>query len=360
MGLRNPVRRLLSLCCKCAGSKRRKLFAGVVALSIFSVLVTTVTTNFPGVRNLTAGSMRLILPAKRKMLIYVCVDEQGCAGWGDRQRALVSMFLLAQVTNRRFGILLQTPCDVRNFYVPNMYNWSVDWKDIEGRSQRLIYPSRDLPSWDINQKYPEDVLLARENGDCFRKIRSSPHYKPFIPNWAKKGYADYFQAGWNILMKPSPKVQRRLNHFLASVNFHNKTKPLVGVHMRMGKNPTNPHETSVFNNVSSLGPLWLRLDEYVKNGSQLFVASDSQEVRDISRKRFGKIHHDTAGVILHVGRQRHDARACQGFEDAVVDQLILSYCDILFISRGGFATRAAAMGGRVKRMIVFNKGKFSF
>ncbi|XP_076460576.1 uncharacterized protein LOC143293538 isoform X2 [Babylonia areolata] len=301
MGLRSRVRRLVNVCGRCTGSKRKKVLAGVVGLSILCYFAITATGVFPGVSNLTASVNRAPPQPQRKMLVYVCLEEQGCAGWGDRQRSINSMFLLALVTNRRFGILLQTPCDIRNFYTPNTYDWSMDWEDIEGRSKRLIHPDRDLPVSDINQKYSEDVLFARVNSECFKKIKSSPHYKALLPTWAKRSYTNYFHDAWNILMKPSPKVQQRLDQFLTSVNFYNRTKPLVGVHMRMGRNPTNPLEKFVFNNVSSLGPLWLRLDEYVKNGSQLFVASDSQEVRDISRKRFGNAHHDTGGVIMHVG-----------------------------------------------------------
>ncbi|CAF1473959.1 unnamed protein product [Didymodactylos carnosus] len=50
-------------------------------------------------------------------LIYSCIRE--CGGWGDRQRGLESAFLLALITDRRFMIEMNFPCDIRTALQPN-------------------------------------------------------------------------------------------------------------------------------------------------------------------------------------------------------------------------------------------------
>nr|KAG5695905.1 hypothetical protein BaRGS_017343 [Batillaria attramentaria] len=49
--------------------------------------------------------------------------------------------------------------------------------------------------------------------------------------------------------------------------------------------------------------LWNFLEPYVKNGSHLFLATDSHEVRNMTRARFGDVVHDTGGKIVHVDKQ---------------------------------------------------------
>ena len=61
-----------------------------------------------------------------------------CGGWGDRQRGLVGMFVLALVTGRRFGINMTVPCNVTNFFMPNEYNWIIQEHEIANKSYILL------------------------------------------------------------------------------------------------------------------------------------------------------------------------------------------------------------------------------
>ena len=64
-------------------------------------------------------------PQKNRYLIYICDGTMSCGGWGDRQRGMVGAFFLAIVTRRRFGIKMTSPCDLENFYQPNLVNWTI-------------------------------------------------------------------------------------------------------------------------------------------------------------------------------------------------------------------------------------------
>ncbi|XP_070193656.1 uncharacterized protein [Littorina saxatilis] len=298
---------------------------------------------------------------QERLMLYVCGKDQGCGGWSDRQKGIVNVFLLACVTNRRFGVILQSPCDVRNFYVPNEYNWVIS--DAELRSRKTnrtvtkLTLQQELLTIDFNQKYPEEVIYVGTNGEHYKDILANPNFQSTIPSWGNQTYFKLFNDAWKMLMKPTQRVQERVTQFLDSIHFWNRTKPLVGVHVRMGKNPSNPRESVVINTVDNLGAIWAFLQEFVQNGSHVFMATDSAEVRNLSRTKFGPAHHDTGGSILHVAKQRREQKACQGFEDAILDQLLLTYCDVLITSRSGFSTRASYMRGSYENVFLFNKGK---
>ena len=92
------------------------------------------------------------------------------------------------------------------------------------------------------------------------------------------------------------------------------------------------------------GYVWDFVADYVHNGSHVFLATDNTAVRQTSRNKFGAAHHDTQSVILHIDQQRNSGGACQAFEDALLEQLILAHCDVTVLSRrSGFSRRAAMM-----------------
>ena len=60
---------------------------------------------------------------RERYLIYLCDDTVSCFGLGDRQRALLSTYYLAELTGRRFGLSMTSPANLRDFYEPNLVKW---------------------------------------------------------------------------------------------------------------------------------------------------------------------------------------------------------------------------------------------
>ena len=195
-----------------------------------------------------------------QFLIYTCAKENSfCGGLGDRQKGLAAIFLLAIVTNRRFGIRLTTPCDVRQFYLPNLYNWIVDDKELAGKTRRAIRCidtcalGKDLFTSDFNAQYPEDVIFITTNIDFYKAITANPRYSESLPMWARqRPLSQFFHDAWQILMKPSPLLQQRLASFLTSIGFTTRTQPLVGLHLRVGRS-ASMSDTEVRLNVDIIG-----------------------------------------------------------------------------------------------------------
>lgn len=61
---------------------------------------------------------------RKKYLIYHCI-RGGCGGFGDRQKGIVSVFLLANITKRKFGLIFSKPCDIRQYLYPNEIQWDI-------------------------------------------------------------------------------------------------------------------------------------------------------------------------------------------------------------------------------------------
>lgn len=298
-----------------------------------------------------------------KYLIYLCDRGKPCGGWGDRQRGVVNAFLLAHVTSRTFGLNMSLPCDVINLYVPNAVSWNISEDEIRGKSHLTINSIDDLSfheilRWiDFNAAYTEDVIFLRTNIEHFWAIRSNPHFEPLLPKWAKRSRFVFFRESWNLLVKPADHLQRHLDDVLHECHFYERTQPLVCVHVRVGVSKSNPRDSESRNDVRELGSLWTFLDSYVRNGSHVFMATDSLEVRHLSRARLGSFHHDAGGTILHVDKQRTDPDSCNGFESALLDQLVLTKCDILVTSNSMFSGRAAMIRGTNDNLFYFDKGE---
>ena len=105
-------------------------------------------------------------PDSKRYLIYLCDEERACKGWADRQKGMTSAFMLAIVTDRRFGIVLTKPCNLLLFYRPNHVDWIVPESQLAGKSSVSIDDIEPrlitwLRSMDFNQKYPQDVVYLR-------------------------------------------------------------------------------------------------------------------------------------------------------------------------------------------------------
>ncbi|XP_046584819.1 uncharacterized protein LOC124291790 [Haliotis rubra] len=310
------------------------------------------------VRQFHSNSTKPTYGPRRRYLIYLCDKKGRCGGWGDRQRGIVAAYLLARVTGRRFGINMSHPCDIKKFYIPNMVNWNVNVKDIQGLSLEQVNWMNnrngvvDVKS-DFNLKHPSDVVFFRTNQDIINGIKYSPRYGSFVPKEFKtKKRPQIFQTIWHQLMTPSVHFGKRINKFMSTVP---KETDLVCSHVRMRKNPNMPNDASPINALSSVDLLWRFLSKF-KNTSRVFVASDSVDVRNSARKWFGNREIDTDGVVLHIDLQGHVSSACIGLEMALLDQAVLSLCKVLVVSTSNFSIRGAMMSKLKQKLFMFKNG----
>ncbi|XP_055954788.1 uncharacterized protein LOC126812107 isoform X1 [Patella vulgata] len=278
---------------------------------------------------------------RKKYLIYLCDNSRWCGGWGDRQRGIVTVYLMSLAYNRTFGIEMTSPCDVRRFIEPNQTNWIIPPQELVNRTTKTIDAmGAGPPRLDHNGTNNEDVIKIKINADAVM------HLKKMYPNQMPKyvhgvSRAIVFRRVWKHLMKPSQHIIEHLKQMSGNEDLNNRTHQLVCAHLRIGKSKNLPNDPPRIN-ISSIDKLWTFLHTF-ENSSKIFIATDNEEVRVSARKTFGPRYFDTGGKIIHIDRQRWNKEACLGFETTILDQIILSSCDVLVISPSNFSVRAAML-----------------
>ena len=75
--------------------------------------------------------------SREKFLIYLCDNKTYCYGLGDRQRGIASTYYLAELTGRRFGMIMTSPSNIREFYEPNLVNWDIPQSELPKNATKL-------------------------------------------------------------------------------------------------------------------------------------------------------------------------------------------------------------------------------
>ncbi|XP_070178762.1 uncharacterized protein [Littorina saxatilis] len=397
------------------------------------------------------GHVQATDPAPR-YLVYLCQEDgQHCGGWADRQRGMLSVFLLARVIRRKFKVDMRIPCNLTNFLQPAGEEdwWGREEEGAESDSftvindiRRSVLARQLLNGTDLNVRYPQRVLYVETTRDLAPAMQHSPRYAPLLPAWARHAsQAARFRLGWSLLASPSPSITRRLHAIFSQLNItavnsqhqgqhvnlpqsghiprtvtqtrtvdvtqtrtvdvtqtrtvdvssklsedsHDTrtsavqmrtnsrgsaegndsdsgqlTPPghsLVCAHLRMGRNPSMPDDTNIRNHPDAVQATFTFLQQFMKgNNSYVFIATDDQGVRVAARRVFGRRLVDHGGPIVHIDRQGEIIHACAGFETAILDQFVLSQCDVLVMSRSGFSRHAAYLRHRQDGLFFLHHG----
>ncbi|KAK3769097.1 hypothetical protein RRG08_057140 [Elysia crispata] len=161
--------------------------------------------------------------SRAKYLIYLCDRKAHCYGLGDRQRAIVATYYLAELTGRRFGLIMSAPSDIRDFYEPNLVKWDIAESDLPKNATKYeisaLGPKVNLhlDTIDFNSVYPQDVVYVRTNQVFWHATLKNPLYAKRVPGWAKMHHSQLIAAGWLRLMKPTPLLRGSLNSALVDI-----------------------------------------------------------------------------------------------------------------------------------------------
>lgn len=120
-----------------------------------------------------------------RYLVYVCDGGHMCGGLGDRQRTILSLYVLSRIVNRRLIIKINSPCDISHFFVPFKVQW-LPPPDLDPPSKdNTIYEMTtgtglqfvlSLNSGDFNTMYTQRVLYLITNIDMFEYYCNNPLY----------------------------------------------------------------------------------------------------------------------------------------------------------------------------------------
>lgn len=305
------------------------------------------------------------LCSQKQYLVYRCNAGRLCGGIGDREKGMISSFLLALLSNRTFIIDMIIPCRLEMFTRPNQYDWlnckeyalKVPKDDVQeisiiDKKPKLLKSFKDK---NFTQEWTKRVVVIYINWlviDAVKDRMVSENISSL--SWSKGlSKEEIIQRVMEILFQPNDLLREEITNFSAKLV---KNRTLVCSHVRIGKNPSIPQDGKDGNtpNASNIITFLQKFDD--KDNYTVFVASDSDEFRKTchsSLKNFINLNR----TIIHVDRYKGVANvdACEGLHTAILEQRILSMCDVLVLTRSNFGGIASYMRGKRKNLFMYNR-----
>ena len=282
-----------------------------------------------------------------KAVVWKC--DGVCGGLGDRQRGILTSFMLALVTGRAFFIQNETPVPLRHyFHVANpSLHWTFEESRLEGRTVMHENFMNEAPSIgdyassNLSHYDPFDFVIQANNfWQPFHILRN-----PRLPGWARtlRQYDDHVLAGCllNYLLVPSRDVQATLQQVRQSVAAHNHR--LLAVQIRTGDSQ-NKNMTVLTEFIQLFQTCVQKLKRLSPASFEIFLTTDSNEALVAFKVAYPHLL-TFEGDIYHVdGPFGKPTDADAAFRKVVLDHLMISQADELLISRSGFSEYAAVRG----------------
>jgi hypothetical protein len=227
----------------------------------------------------------------RRFLMYKCDGASLCGGMGDRQKGIISTFLLSLLTNRTFVLDMTKPCNVEAGLLPGVYNWSLCKEHIKSLPKKeylklnLMFGNRsfakEIENFDFDNQWTAKVVLIRCNTMLIDKISRHNYTKTRISWLLDTNIEETIHKVLHTLFQPN---QRILEDFVKLYNNHVQGKHLVCSHIRIGKNPTLPKDNRLLrgapNSTKILGFL-KRYDDSEKFA--IYIATDSDAEKTLNQ-----------------------------------------------------------------------------
>ena len=312
-----------------------------------------------------------------KFLIYFCDwANNGCFGYGDRVRGLISLFYLAILTDRAFLIHWKTPKPLERFLTPKNINWTFPIPLLETRKHfwRNIYRHRkkDLDGWITKNISAVASLVKKENFKVYfdkpveivatnvyfaegamqknkylMQRAQAMEIRPLLPGsqrHAKIGCA------FDILFNTPPRLQNALQNTRKKLR-ENSTF-VIGIHIRLGDKPFGRNNTRVsesdfpkyFLCAKKVERKLFNLDG--RKHARWFLATDSLLVKDYARKHFAEkvIMEESKPEHIDIYKEGEKPLSDEGMMGILHDHFLLAECDFLVLSRSSFSTTAVGVG----------------
>lgn len=295
-----------------------------------------------------------------KYLIYICPKGRLCGGYVDRLRAIRAIYILAELMNRRFGLIFDEYFELGKIYRPNLIHWDTHEIDVMNRSILRINSRQPLTislikSANLKSVFQEEVIYFNSDYRLLSQLESNPLHRETVKNhkyaMCPNGFANFYKD----LFKPSAFAKVKETQFLSKVKATPSTK-LICAHIRMGKTDTIPKDSKQFFKFEKLDGIWKFMKRYEDLYScRFFVSTDSEKVRSHANAIFGKRVVDIPGPIMHIDRPIN--RTMAGFQKALMDHRSMQHCDVLVISHGGYGKLGAQLRNTINGLYKFANGK---
>ncbi|XP_045163677.2 uncharacterized protein LOC123527998 [Mercenaria mercenaria] len=340
--------------------------------SVWNNYILTGKITYTSGRHLTEENLEIIKVhsvnqcKSRRYLVYTCDRSSLCGGWGDRQKGIVSSFLLALLTNRTFIMNVTHPCKLENFLLSSVYNWSkcgnylrtlpkqnfVAFNYVVGNRKFL----KQIQSVDFDRNWTSQVVILRFNAYVIDQIRQHKQTETRL-NWLlNTSNEEAIHRVLHTLLKPNQKI---LDDALKLKTDRIHDKHLVCSHIRKGQNPSIPEDNKLPRGSPNETLIFNFLKRYSDDRKYaIYIATDSDEVRRLAEANI-KSYINMNRKIVHVDRlgnlKKSKEEACEGFYTVLFEQFILSLCDTLILTRSNFGGIAAYIRGISDNLFLYNQ-----
>jgi hypothetical protein len=191
------------------------------------------------------GDCRRRSNSMERVLMYSCESDKAghfCGGMGDRFRGMISVFLLALLSDRRFELFHPTPVPIEEYLEPNLYHYVPDASLRGSRADISRVPvDQSLMRLQRHKKFLRTLDNADSTGVSVLRVQSnSAGVDPFVhryPRWAARkdalglppscNISCYFGCLHRVLFKASAELLTKITPSMPSGKF-------IAVQVRMG------------------------------------------------------------------------------------------------------------------------------
>ena len=272
----------------------------------------------------------------QRMMIYKCNGRSLCGGWGDRLRGLYSVYFLSILKNMTFGIEITKPCSIQKFIHPNYLDWRVYPTEVKGT--HVIILDRKAPPLTLNDilaRIPNtDIVRVTFNEDYIDAFMSHKILEDKLPFLKTFASSDIHRIMYHGLFKYEESLVVELERFFEKTV---KSHHLVSAHIRMGDQLTRHTD-------DDLRQIWDFLKQYQNQSEyKIFIASDTQKVKDTARKLFASQYVGLTGTIIHTDHVETYRKkdVCKGLRLSLLEHAVLARSDSLLLTQSGFGIEAA-------------------
>ena len=306
------------------------------------------------------------LDKNARTLTWMCTPHHWCGGLGDRVKGITYTLLLALLSQRR--LLITWEYFGYTFLRPNSILLS---SHLSGQPLTLFsVPSKS----GIDQSASDATKILRSIGggkqNVFLATNLEPH-KLLTEKWvsdAKWVHDGLKEAGLGDLSPEDvDKLQGLVFHYLFTLS-HNLLDKVqharsvlglegtryVAVHVRTGFYGTKHEESEQHSKLIRLHDKWEKIlqcavrtaDTFLGRESPIFLACDSNAVKEIARRRYGHRVRTLNTTLMHSdklpeGRRPEDERA--GILSMWIDLILLAESYALVHAKSGFAILAGQL-----------------
>ena len=291
-------------------------------------------------------------------MVFVCSKRHFCGGLGDRQKGIISTYLLAMLMNRTFSIIVDKPCDISQFLVPSEYNWRECHEYLQNMPQtKTKYSSiKYLLSCNGSEECSDQkVIFINTNVIWNKKIIHHHDAEERIPWALNKTIPEVSKIVLAKLFRPSDVLETAILKFTDKIK---DGQSLICSHVRIGKNPTMPNDNNRRFGLPNVSAIFNFLKAYDdKEKYAIYIATDAENIRQEAKNNFTNSL-TTDLPIVHVDRVRKQQAdiACEGVFASFVEQYILSRCDLLLLTHSGFGVMAAYLSTKQQTLFIFYQG----